>query len=162
MPISVRLATPADAPALARMRYAFRAAHDDPAEDETAFLERCSAWMGERLSVGGQWRAWVACEGDRVVGNLWLQLIEKLPNPVPELERHAYITNVYVDRAVRGGGAGRLLMEAALAFCRDSGVDSAILWPSARSRTLYARHGFVERPDDLMEAILDPGRKPVG
>jgi hypothetical protein len=48
-------------------------------------------------------------------------------------------------------------METALAHCRESRVDSVILWPTARSRTLYARHGFSE-PTDMMEAILDEGR----
>lgn len=92
-----------------------------------------------------------------MLGHLWLSLIEKIPNPAPELERHAYITNVYVRPEGRGGGAGRELMEAALVFCREQQVDSVILWPTARSRTLYARHGFVA-PEDMMEAVLDDGR----
>jgi len=44
-------------------------------------------------------------------------------------------------------------MDAALAFCRELGVDSVILWPTARSRTLFARNGFAV-PDDIMEAGL--------
>ena len=77
--------------------------------------------------------------------------------PTLSFERHAYITNVFVDEALRGGGIGQRLMDAALAFCRDRRVDSVVLWPTSRSRSLYARNGFAVR-DDIMEANLDDGR----
>ena len=155
---SVRRATPADADSLARLRYEFRAAINEATETEAAFIARATPWMRERLIAVAPWHCWVAEDEEReVAGHLWLQLIEKVPNPVPELERHAYITNVYVRPNHRGSGAGQLLLEAALAFCREQRVDSVILWPTARSRALYARNGFAVR-DDIMEAILDDGR----
>ena len=88
--------------------------------------------------------------------NLWLQRLEKLPNPVAEPEEHAYVTNVYVIPAHRDGGVGALLLDAALAWCRDHGVDAVLLWPSARSRAFYERHGFAAR-DDLF-ALRPVGR----
>lgn len=139
------------------MRYAFRADVNAPVEGEAAFLERCVPWMRQRLGPEGPWRCWVVEEGGRMMGHVWLCLIEKIPNPAPELEQHAYITNVYVRPEGRGGGAGKALMEAALGFCRKRRVDSVILWPTERSRTLYARHGF-KPPEDMMEAVLDAGR----
>lgn len=157
MTARIRLASPGDAPILAAMRYDFRAGMNATVEDRDTFIARCAEWMATRLSGGSPWRCWVA-EGDgTVTGQLWLQLIEKVPNPAPELEQHAYITNVYVDPSARGSGLGEHLLEAALAFCREQRVDSVVLWPTAKSRTLYARHGFVA-PNDILEAILDPGR----
>lgn len=155
--MEIRLATPGDAPALARLRYEFRTSLAHPAESEAEFVARCAEWMAERLAHGSPWRCWLLDTGDVIAGHLWLQLIEKIPNPVPETERHAYITNVYIRPQHRGGGHGERLLETALAFCREHQVDSVVLWPTARSRTLYARHGFAVR-DDLLEAILDPGR----
>jgi GNAT superfamily N-acetyltransferase len=156
--VKIRLAEPGDAATLARMRYAFRTEMNEPAEDEAAFVARCGEWMADRLEPGGAWRCWVAENAAGAIrGHLWLQLIEKIPNPGPELESHGYVTNVFVDPEARGAGAGRLLMETALAFCREDSVDSVILWPTERSRTLYARHGFVE-PDDMMELVRDSGR----
>ena len=154
----IRLATPADAETLARMRYAFRASVGSAVEDQAAFVQRATSWMADRLGADGTWRCWVAEHEGAIAGNLWLQLIEKIPNPVAELEKHAYITNVLVDEALRGGGIGQRLMDAALAFCREQRVDSVILWPTPRSRTLYARNGFAVR-DDIMEANLDQGRE---
>jgi len=139
------------------MRYVFRASLGDAVEDEASFVERVTSWMAQRLGEYGAWRCWVAVQDGAIAGHLWLQTIEKIPNPVVELERHAYITNVFVDEALRGSGVGQRLLDAALAFCREQGVDSAILWPTSRSRTLYARNGFAVR-DDIMEANLDQGR----
>jgi GNAT superfamily N-acetyltransferase len=153
----IRLATPADAPGLARLRYEFRAALNNPAEDREHFIARCAPWMAERLGEGSAWRCWVAEAGGAIRGHLWLQLIEKVPNPAPERELHGYITNVYVQPGARGDGTGAALLDAALAYCREAGVDSVILWPTERSQPLYARHGF-DFPRDLMEAVLDPGR----
>lgn len=127
------------------------------AESREVFIARAEEWMARRLEADVAWKCWVAEAGRVVAGHLWLQLVEKVPNPGPELENIAYITNVYVQPEARGSGAGRMLVEAAMEFCRENGVDSAILWPTERSRTLYARHGFRE-PDDMLEAVLDSGR----
>ena len=156
-PLAIRRAVPGDAPVLARLRYDFRAALGEPVEGEAEFVARCAAWMAERLANAGDWRCWVVESGGDVAGQLWVRLIEKVPNPVPELENNAYITNVYVVPAYRDAGAGKLLLDTALLWCRTQGVDSVVLWPTPRSRSLYARHGFAVR-DDLMEAILDTAR----
>jgi len=153
---SIRLAVPRDAPSLAALRYEFRSALNPPTESELDFVARCTAWMTPRLAPSANWRAWLAEASGEPVGCLWLQLIDKLPNPGPELEHHGYITSVYVRPTARGG-LGSQLMQAALEFCRAQRVDSVILWPTARSRTLYARYGFAS-PDDIMELTVDANR----
>jgi GNAT superfamily N-acetyltransferase len=106
--------------------------------------------MRRALRPGTPWLAWVAVRGDAIVGTLWLGHIAKLPNPVPEPELHAYVTNVYVAPEERGSGLGARLMEKAVGWCDARDVDRTILWPTRRSRTLYARYGFGP-PRDLME-----------
>jgi GNAT superfamily N-acetyltransferase len=96
------------------------------------------------------WRAWVLEEHDRIIGALWLQLIEKIPNPTAESEVMAYITNVFVNEDSRGKGLGSSLLSVALEFCKRENIQTVILWPSEKSRTLYERHGFAVR-EDLME-----------
>jgi len=155
--VAVRLANPGDAAELARLRYEFRAAMHSPEEDREEFIARCARWMEERLVEGSRWRCWVAEADGAIAGHLWLQLIEKIPNPAPEREVHGYITNVYVCPEARGGGTGEALVAAAMDYCATAGVDSVILWPTERSRPLYARHGFAE-PVDILEAVLDGGR----
>ena len=136
------------------MRFEFRSSLEGPAEPREAFLDRCTPWMASRLdNAEAAWHCWVAEERDRLVGHLWLQVIEKVPNPVGELERHGYVTNLYVRERERGQGTGARLLSAALEWCRGNGVDSVVLWPTKQSRSLYARHGF-SPPDALMELRL--------
>lgn len=155
---TIRLASPDDAATLAGLRWDFRAGEAAPTEDRAGFLQRCTAWMESRLQAEGPWRAWLAEVDGATAGCLWLCLLEKLPNPRDEAEQHAYITSVYVAPEHRGARLGALLVEAAMACARDAGCDSAILWPTQRSRTLYERFGFAVR-DDLMEAVVTPGRE---
>ena len=159
--VTIRLAGPTEAPALAQLRYDFRAGQDPVAEPEADFLARCTSWMTARLGPGNCWRCWVADEDGQLVGTLWLQLIEKMPNPVAEAERHGYITSVYVEPSRRGRGLGSRLMETCVQACTADGLDALILWPSQRSRPLYERHGFAVR-DDLFERRLGPPDSPRG
>lgn len=147
---SVRPARPADADALARLRYDFRAALKPVDEAQSEFIVRCSAWMRERLAPGGIWMAWVLEVDGAVSGALWMQLMEKIPNPVVERECHGYVTNFYVVPAHRGTGGGSLLLRAAIEACERLEVDKMFLWPTARSRPLYARHGFGTQDDVLV------------
>lgn len=144
---AIRAAAADDAPTLARMRFNFRRELGAPVEAEPAFVARCTGWMLERIDADPCWRCWVAEEAGEIVDNLWLRRIEKLPNPVAEPEEHAYITNAYVTPVRRGAGVGARLLEAALDWCRRSDVDAVLLWPSERSRSLYARYGFGVRDD---------------
>jgi len=153
--IAIRLATDADVPALAALRWEFRAGRATPTEDRSAFLARCVAWM--RAALAGDWRAWVAVEGKDIVGHVWLCTIEKIPNPVGQRERQAYISNVYVRPTARGGIGSRLLKEA-IDWSEANDVEYALLTPTPRSRTLYGRHGFFVSDDWLIRSF---GGKPL-
>ena len=150
--IAVRRAAPGDAPPLAALRWSFRSGRAPSVEDEAAFIDRCTTWMRRELEAGGVWQCWVAAEDDHVVGQVWLQLLTKIPNPVGERHRHAYISNLFVVPEARGG-VGRQLLVAALDWAKQQAVDRVILWPTERSTSLYERHGFV-RLGDVMELRL--------
>ena len=145
----IRPATRDDAWALAELRWEFRAGRDRAVEDRDAFLARCAGWMRRELIAQEPWRAWVAVRDDRRIGQVWLDTLRKVPNPIGERERHAYLSNLYVTPDARGG-VGTQLLETAIAWARDNGVDRIVLWPSAESASLYLRHGFA-RAGDVME-----------
>jgi GNAT superfamily N-acetyltransferase len=149
--IQIRTATITDAKVLAELRWDFRTAQREPAEPHDAFVRRCAVWMRRELPTGGCWKAWVAVDKHVVVGQVWLQVVQKLPNPIAnvEPEQIAYLSNLYVKAASRGGTGTRLL-ETALEWCRANRIDRVVLWPSKRSVTLYLGHGF-SHGGDVME-----------
>lgn len=155
----IRMGTPSDAPRLAALRLEFRASIGSPEEDADAFLRRCSAWMESRLAPDSSWRAWLAERDGEIIGTVWIELIEKMPNPIAEPEENGYLTNFYVVPRARGCGVGTALIDAALAWCRERVVHAVILWPTKRSRPLYERHGFAA-PAALMEKVVTGGGAP--
>jgi GNAT superfamily N-acetyltransferase len=154
--VEIRSAVSADADRLAELRWEFRVARAPAREDHGAFVSRCAAWMREALTSNTRWRAWVAVSDGVIVGQTWLQTIEKMPNPVAERECHGYVSNVFVQPAFRGG-AGAPLLQAVLAWAKANHFDRVILWPSPKSVTLYERQGFSHR-GDVMELALGSRR----
>jgi GNAT superfamily N-acetyltransferase len=151
---AIRIATPGDAHALAQLRYSLRASTGRATEPEADFVKRCFDWMRLHLE-SDVWVCWVAEVNGRLIGAIWVQLVEKIPNPRSEPEHHGYITNFYIEPEARGAGIGSQMLRSALNWCRARDVHAVILWPTERSRTLYERYGFAVR-DDIMELIIKP------
>ena len=148
--ICIRSATTEDATQLAILRYQFRSELATPMESQAAFVTRAIQWFRTHLGTGN-WRAWVAEAGTaQLVGHLFAQFIEKIPNPVVEAEMLVYLTNFYVISSLRGQGIGERILQAALAECEKAEVDSIILWPTEQSIPFYQRYGFA-KPAKLME-----------
>jgi len=144
---AIRRAAPADARRLAELRWEFRAGKDAPVEDRGAFIDRCAGWMSAELQER-RWRAWVAERDGEIVGQVWLQVVSKVPNPNGERTRHGYISNVYVTPAARGG-VGTRLLDAAIEWASQHQIDRVVLWPTARSRSMYVRRGFTPNGEVL-------------
>ena len=152
---SIRLAGAADGEALAGLRYEFRAELAVASESRDEFLARGRLWIETRLTTAPTWQCWVADRAGELAGMAWLHLIAKLPNPAAEREWYGYITSLYVRPDQRGHGLGSALLATVLAECEARLVDSVILWPTPRSRSLYARHGFAV-PEYLLERRVVP------
>ena len=149
--INIRQASEQDVAQLAQLRFALRSRESD-VEAELEFLQRCELWMTKALKLE-TWRCWVAEKEKRLVGAIWLQLIQKIPNPTPESETLGYITNFFVTEEVRHQGLGSCMLKDVLTWCRAHDVHSVILWPTEKSRSLYERHRFTT-PGDLLELSI--------
>jgi len=150
MNIKIRVATVSDALVLARFRYELRSTGRETIESEEEFNERCTRWILARLHDHSSWRCWIAEYEQAPVGNIWSQLVEKIPNPAAENECYVYVTNFFVREEYRGKGIGTMLLSEALTWAKTNNAHTAILWPRERSKSLYLRHGFTAA-DDLMQ-----------
>ena len=140
----VREATFRDADELARLRWRFRIeAGTQRSITVESFVDEMVSFVREALG-GQQWKAFVAQRGGRLIGCVWVQFVERVPHPnLRRGERPiAYITNMYVEPALRNGGVGGALLDAAVGCARSRGASGAILWPSERSVPFYRRAWF--------------------
>lgn len=81
---------------------------------------------------------WLAMLGDRIEGSVAIRAPRAPGEP-------AHLRWFFVAEALRGRGAGRALLDAALGFCRERGHDTVELWTFAgldAARRLYERAGF--------------------
>jgi GNAT superfamily N-acetyltransferase len=127
----VREPTARDADALARLSTQL----GYPA-DAASMPQRIS-----RLADDPNARAFVASDGEHVVGVTTIHLRDTLNHPTPI----AQITLLVVDETVRSRGAGRALVEAAEAWARSRGAKRVAVTTAldrAGAHAFYERLGY--------------------
>lgn len=81
---------------------------------------------------------WYALRGEKIVGSISI-------DGTALGEKHSHLRWFIVDDEIRGTGAGRMLIEKALAFCDDRGFRETHLWTFEgldAARKLYEKAGF--------------------
>ena len=140
--MTIREASNTDGPELARLRWEF--SPDQVATDrqsKAAFAVEYAAWIDHALREG-RWKIWVAESGSRLMGNLYVEIIPKLPRPGEFKNHFAYMTNVYVAEEERNQGVGSRLVDAAITWASANGIEFTMVWPSLESVAFYERHAF--------------------
>ena len=161
MTIEVRAATSDDAPAIARINVAsWRAAYDGIVSDR--FLKGISTSSRERA-----WRERILADATRVtlVAERDGELLGYCGLSTPSRDEDAgfgvaEVAAIYVDPSVWRIGAGRALMDAALATLRAAGWTAATLWvfeANSRARAFYERYGFALDGAKQAHPDLGPG-----
>lgn len=128
--ITVRPATPADAPEIARLNEAFN--------DLRAGAEHIAAHLAER----GQFeRAFLAEVGGQAAGMACLRLLPCLCDPVPSAE----LTELFVDHPFRRLGVGRALIRHIEQEARAGGATRLVLltaWRNSEAHAFYHALGY--------------------
>lgn len=117
------------------------------------FLAHCEGFLREALR-GGRWAFFVTEIDGEVVANAFVQVVPKVPRPGRFDDALGYLTNVYVRAAHRNRGLGTELLSQVMAWARARDLEILVVWPSQRSRSLYARAGFA--PGEVQEVVLRP------
>jgi predicted N-acetyltransferase YhbS len=116
--------------------------------DHAKYERECRAFLREAIE-GDRWHVWVAETGGAIVSHAFVALIDKVPRPVPERTRIAYLTNVYTRPDFRRKGIGAEIIRRAQTAARKADVELMIVWPSDESERFYRREGFAT-PDDAL------------
>ena len=158
--VVIRLADKEDTDELARLRWDW--SEDDPQRVQTflQFLEEFKSFFHDGLD-DGKWLVFVAESPERLVANVWLELVDKVPRPIRDhANSWGYLTNVYTEPAFRGKGIGRRLLETVVSAAHVLKLELIIVWPSDESVEFYKREGFAPNPM-LLERQRDEGSRRV-
>lgn len=139
----IRRANPADVDDLVAMRrdFTFEDGESDRGTARPEYEAECRDFLVEAISAS-RWEIWVAEVAGQVVSHVYVALIDKVPRPVREHRRIAYMTNVYTRPSHRGSGIGGRLVQRAQEAARQADVELVMVWPSEESMAFYKRHGF--------------------
>jgi GNAT superfamily N-acetyltransferase len=89
-----------------------------------------------------------------VVANAFVQGVPKVPRPGRFDDALGYVTNFYVRPSHRNQGLGTVLLRRVVDWARARDLETLVVWPSRRSRSLYSRAGFA--PGEVREMVLRP------
>lgn len=168
--VRYRQAIGADLPALAQMRWDFRAEDgEEPRETFDAFRERYTRFVDEEMRCG-RLVYWIAEQGDAIVAHMAVIRVPGIPRPTRSADQWGYLTDCYTRPAVRGTGVGTVLLQRAQQWAREQDFELLLVAPSDSAERFYRRAGFLDassfrqcqlRPFDESEA-KDHAVRPTG
>ena len=141
--VRLRLATPADAPGLARVfvlawRSGYVGIVEEPVLDALDEIE-IADWLGTMTSSNGP-TTWLAESADDGV------LAFSRHGEDPEDSRRGHIYSLYVDPAATGRGIAKALLDHDLQLLGERGLGTVTLWVfehNQAARGLYTSFGFL-------------------
>jgi GNAT superfamily N-acetyltransferase len=155
--VKIRVANEDDATSLAALRWEFRSEDDveKPVVGYEDFVATYTSFFLAGLASG--LRTYVVCEtDDGIVGHVACQVLPLVPRPCRVDDACGVITDNYVRSSYRNRGIGTAILQRAIEWARERDLETLIVWPSDRARTLYARNGFTDRTE-IMEMVLRLG-----
>ena len=153
--IEYRLSTESDIAALADLRWRLKM-EDGETTDQSAY-DRYVKEYRERL--GSDFRAgevvhWVAVDKDRLVANMSVIIVTKIPAPGRPHAQWGYLTNCYARPEVRNRGVGGGLLGAVKSWAKSEQLEMLTVWPSDDAYSFYQRAGFKRPPDPLVLDLM--------
>src|SRR5579864_247649 len=117
--ITIREASLADIPEILRQRCGMYEDMGTKDPDALTEMARLSADYLERAMADDTFRAWLACDSDRVVVGGAVIITPWLAHPYDLECRRVTILNVYTDPEYRRRGIARQLMATIVDWCRS-------------------------------------------
>mgnify|MGYP001283956607 CR=1 FL=1 len=134
MPPTFRIAAPADALVLARLRWDFRAEDGEvPIETFDAFERRFLAHFITGLA-DRTWIRWLAEVEGVIVATMAIHTITPVPRPSRLVDRWGYVTDCYTVPEHRNRGVGAALLAHVVEWAREQDFEELIVSPAERAK----------------------------
>lgn len=161
MPPRIRRAVSSDGPALARLRWDFRAeAGETPLDDFQQFRVRFLEHYWHGLDTA-TWSHWIVEDDGAIVAHMAVEVHEGVPRPAAARNRWGWLTDCYTVPRERNRGHGTLLLEAIRSWAAGEGLDLLLVSPSDRAIPFYERAGFGPA-GEWLQLSLDASRGATG
>ncbi|WP_256838934.1 GNAT family N-acetyltransferase [Ornithinimicrobium faecis] len=150
MSITIRQATAADLPGLARLRWTWSKEGQQPLDcsfDE--YARDFADWYQQHEGFV----AYVAADGPELVAMGFLALASRVPDPRSFHRRTGDIQSMFVLPRHRNRGIGARVVERLVRHGRTSGCTRITVHSGGRAIPLYSRAGFAAQPNLLMLTI---------
>jgi GNAT superfamily N-acetyltransferase len=99
---------------------------------------------------GGAWVIWVAEHDGRVIGHAYVAVVGMVPRPGRLARKWGYVSGLYVAPEERDKGAGSGLVQQAVEWAKEAGLEFLMVAAAGGSVALYQRARF-RRSADLVE-----------
>lgn len=146
----IRQAVFSDAPELARLRWDFS---DQTGQTFEVFFQEFETFLRQGLE-SSLWTIWVAEHAGRIIANMYVQLVQKVPRPGRPKASWGYLTNVYVEPFARNQGIGSYMLRAIQQWAQSQDIEFFIVWPAEESVNFYRKNGFVPN-QEIFEYDMD-------
>lgn len=136
---------------MARLRWEF-------SEGETAgttfdkFRDGFTRFLNEAF-CRNNWNVWVAEQESRLIANMFVHQVMRVPRPGQTHDRWGYVTNVFVSPGFRDQGIGSELFRTVVDWAQEQAMELLLVWPSDESVAFYERLGFVRSAEALELAL---------
>jgi GNAT superfamily N-acetyltransferase len=109
-------------------------------------------WIKEKLSEGELVGFIVKDGSGKVAGSGCVWLSEEQPRPDNPRQAVPHIISMYTEEEFRRKGVAKMVMKAAIKWCRKNGYKRVVLHASDKGKPLYETFGF--KPSREMRLTL--------
>ncbi|MFC1523720.1 GNAT family N-acetyltransferase [Thermodesulfobacteriota bacterium] len=113
-------------------------------EVEQAYIDKL-----EKQIPDGSCKAWVVRNGNQVIASGAITIVSYVPVPYDTNLNIAYLHSMYTEKEFRGRECARQIIEKAIQYCKENGINRIFLNASAAGKPVYEKTGFSPSPEAM-------------